>query len=367
MLHHESPAVATFFSVANGSLDLVPLYGVTEKRAKKVHFIQPCLHRAYFSFLTNPQIDGEHVNAFPFSFTAMLCWIVALGLCAVILTIEDRRNCQRQGMLGASKSFLSHSFDILFQKRRRTWRKSHVREFLVTLWSFSACYVALKYMKSEIIKASTPSSVRKPPFRTLSELGALVGSCQYRLIAVKGYFQTTRLLSETDWIWKPLRDGVQQCPEMLVLHSSFHEAVKFLGGSPGSVLLTNNIFARSSLESNPRWVSILDSQSLPTQACFMTPKNSRFIEQIESIANEMVTYGFNKRIKNLNRVKELSQSVAFANQKGSTTVEVKNMKSFQLIFKFLFLGLTISIVIQMIECFLTYFRSLQWFRLGSSV
>ncbi len=211
------------------------------------------------------------------------------------------------------------------------------------------------------------SSVHNKPFRTTGELGALVGNCQYHLIGVRGFSQTTRLLSGTDSIWKPLRDGVQQCPEMLVLRSTLLEAVKFLGRSPGSVLLTDNIFAESSLESDSKLVSILDTQSLPGQVCFMMPKNSRFIGLIESIADEMVTYGFNRRIKKLYRVKELVRNVVFSGLKVATKVELKNLKSFYLIFTFLLMGLMITVVIQLTESFVTYFRSLQRFRLESSV
>ncbi len=156
-----------------------------------------------------------------------LCYVVLrhlVGLCAAIRTIEDRINFQRQCMLDASKSFMSHCFDILFQKRRQSWGKSSLREFLVTLSSFFAYYVALKYIevatllqwkatllqwkvKSDIITASTPSSVHSPLW-TLGELWALVGSCQYHLIAVRGFSGTSRLLSGTDSIWKTLWDGV---------------------------------------------------------------------------------------------------------------------------------------------------------------
>ncbi len=261
-------------------------------------------------------------------------------------------------MSDASKSFLSHCFDILFQKRRRSWRKSLRREFLVTLWSFSACYVALKYMKSDIIKASTPSSVHNPPFRTPSELGALVGSCQYHLVGVRGVpHSTIRLLSGTDSIWKPLRDGVQQCPEMLVLRSSPLEAVKFLRRNPGSVLLTFQLFAESLLESDPKLVSILDSQTLPSQLCFMTPKNSRFIGLIESIAAEMVTYGFNKRILRLNGIKEQNQEVVSPTQKETVKVGPRNLMSFYMVLRLLLLGHMISIAIQVTESFAIYFRS----------
>ncbi len=92
----------------------------------------------------------------------------------------------------------------------------------------------------------------------------------------------------------------------------------------------------------------------------MTPKGSRFIGLIEPIAGEMLTYGFNKRILHLNGVKEVPQEVVFSSHKVATKLGPKSLKSFYLIFRFLLVGHTISIVIQATESFVFCFQSCLW-------
>ncbi len=122
--------------------------------------------------------------------------------------------------------------------------------------------------------------------------------------------------------------------------------------NPGSVLMIDHRFASSLLKSDARLVSILDTESSPSEACFMTPNGSWLIGLIESIADEMLTYGFNKRILDLNRIKEVPRKIVFSSQIETAKLELITPKTFYFLFQLLGLGYFLSIVMQVVELLL---------------
>ncbi len=289
-------------ALANGSIDFVPPYlTMSAARSEIVDFVTPCYNREPNAVLVHKSenTDKESIILETFGVAVMLSWVIALLMYSGIAVISEKtRFNNRTGIFAA---FSRYSYAFLFEKRMHSIWKSRCHTVLILFWSFLSFYGAIRYIPAEFIHMATPSMSDRAEFSTFHELGILLERCEYSVVAVKGFIQTTRLITDVDPLWEPLRRGLKRCRNGLILAKSNQDALQLVKDTPRSIHIIDATIVYKEVKNsqNGQLFGLLDFHSSPMRYCLALGKNSAFKNDIARISLRIHEHGLAAGINKL--------------------------------------------------------------------